>query len=105
MTQQLNSNSSMTSPGLKPNPPPNLSCRYYTHATETTIGAPKNKKSRHTFNYDVMRAENGGKQMKGAWTFPPRSTEKRFGKHPAQKPVDLLDRIIPGIIERGFFAL
>jgi site-specific DNA-methyltransferase (adenine-specific) len=80
---------------IKPNPPPNLSCRYFTHATETIIWAAKNKKSRHTFNYAAMRQDNGGKQMKSAWTLqPPRSTEKRFGKHPAQKPVDLLDRII-----------
>jgi hypothetical protein len=34
----------------KPNPPPNLSCRYFTHATETIIWAAKNKKSKHTFN-------------------------------------------------------
>ena len=40
---------------VKPNPPPNLSCRYFTHATETIIWAAKNKKSRHKFNYALMK--------------------------------------------------
>ena len=40
---------------VKPNPPPNLSCRYFTHATETIIWAAKNAKSRHTFNYKLMK--------------------------------------------------
>ncbi len=48
----------------KPNPPPNLSCRYFTHSTKTIIWAAKNKKSRHYFNYDEMRKLNQGKQMK-----------------------------------------
>jgi site-specific DNA-methyltransferase (adenine-specific) len=49
---------------VKPNPPPNLSCRYFTHATETIIWAAKDKKSRHTFNYKLMKETNRGKQMK-----------------------------------------
>ncbi len=72
---------------VKPNPPPNLSCRYFTHATETIIWAAKNKKSRHKFNYQEMK-KISGKQMKSVWEFlPPSRAEKRFGKHPAQKPV------------------
>jgi site-specific DNA-methyltransferase (adenine-specific) len=68
---------------VKPNPPPNLSCRYFTHATETIIWAAKGKKSRHTFNYKRMKYLNSGKQMKSVWTIPPPETwEKRFGKHP-----------------------
>ena len=79
----------------KPNPAPNLSCRYFTHSTELLIWASKSEKSKHTFNYDLMRAENGGKQMKSVWTFTaPKNVEKTFGKHPTQKPVDLLNRII-----------
>ena len=79
----------------KPNPPPNLSCRYFTHSTETIIWASKNKKSKHSFNYKDMRKENGGKQMKTVWTIkPPTKKEKSFGKHPTQKPVELLERII-----------
>jgi len=80
---------------VKPNPPPNLSCRYFTHATETIIWAAKNKKSKHTFNYKLMRELAGGKQMKSVWTIPaPDRDEKRFGKHPTQKPVALVERII-----------
>jgi site-specific DNA-methyltransferase (adenine-specific) len=80
---------------VKPNPPPNLSCRYFTHATETIIWAAKNSKSRHTFNYKLMREHAGGKQMKSVWQIPaPDRAEKRFGKHPTQKPVALLERII-----------
>jgi site-specific DNA-methyltransferase (adenine-specific) len=80
---------------VKPNPPPNLSCRYFTHSTETIIWAAKNKKSRHTFHYQHMKEIAGGKQMKSVWTIPPpESWEKKFGKHPTQKPVALLERIL-----------
>ena len=80
---------------VKPNPPPNLSCRYFTHATETIIWAAKNKKSRHKFNYRLMKKMAGGKQMKSVWDiYPPGREEKRFGKHPTQKPEALLKRII-----------
>jgi site-specific DNA-methyltransferase (adenine-specific) len=79
----------------KPNPPPNLSRRYFTHSTETIIWAAKNEKSKHCFNYDTMRQLNSGKQMKSVWLLPaPNGSEKIFGKHPTQKPVALLERII-----------
>lgn len=79
----------------KPNPPPNLSCRYFTHSAETIIWAAKNKNSKHFFNYNVMRKLNYGKQMKTVWTIPaPTTEEKKFGKHPTQKPLQLLERII-----------
>jgi hypothetical protein len=91
---------------VKPNPPPNLSCRYFTHATETIIWAAKNKKSRHTFNYRLMKEVNRGKQMKSVWeVLPPSREEKRFGKHPAQKPVLLIDRIIRAASNEGDFVL
>jgi site-specific DNA-methyltransferase (adenine-specific) len=79
----------------KVNPPPNLSCRYFTHATETLIWAAKNDASRHTFHYAEMKRQNGGKQMPSLWHIPPpRTIEKRFGKHPAQKPEALVERIV-----------
>ncbi len=91
---------------VKPNPPPNLSCRYFTHATETIIWAAKNKKSRHTFNYPLMKRINGGKQMKSVWTIPPpESWEKKFGKHPTQKPVALLERILLASSNEGDLVL
>jgi hypothetical protein len=91
---------------VKPNPPPNLSCRYFTHATETIIWAAKSQKSRHTFNYKLMRQLAGGKQMKSVWTIPaPDRDEKRFGKHPTQKPVALLERILLAASNEGDLVL
>ena len=80
----------------KTNPPPNLSCRYFTHSTETILWARKNNKSaRHFFNYELMKELNGGKQMKDVWTGNlTNQKEKIYGKHPTQKPLYLLERII-----------
>ena len=91
---------------VKPNPPPNLSCRYFTHASETVIWAAKNIKSRHLFNYQDMRKMNGGKQMKSVWhIYPPSSLEKEFGKHPTQKPLELLKRILLASSNPGDWVL
>src|SRR6266567_1286094 len=91
---------------VKPNPPPNLSCRYFTHATETLIWAAKNSKSRHTFHYKLMKETNRGKQMKSVWEIrPPESWEKKFGKHPTQKPVALLERILLASSNEGDLVL
>jgi len=95
---------------VKPNPPPNLSCRYFTHTTETIIWAAKSEKSKHYFDYKLMRQMAGGKQMKSLWPdycvadeervpdsiviMPPANGEKVHGKHPTQKPVALIERII-----------
>jgi len=91
---------------VKPNPPPNLSCRYFTHATETIIWAARNNKSRHTFNYKLMKETNRGKQMKSVWEIkPPEKWEKKFGKHPTQKPVALLERILLASSNEGDLVL
>jgi site-specific DNA-methyltransferase (adenine-specific) len=79
----------------KVNPPPNLSCRYFTHATETILWARRDPKARHTFHYEEMKRENRNRQMQSLWHIkPPGPREKRYGKHPTQKPEALLDRII-----------
>lgn len=80
----------------KTNPPPNLACRCFTHSTETILWAQKNDAdARHYFNYKLMKELNGGKQMKDVWSgaLTP-AVEKRFGKHPTQKPLYLLEQII-----------
>jgi len=91
---------------VKPNPPPNLSCRYFTHATETVIWAARSAKSKHVFNYALMKKTAGGKQMKSVWTIPPPEPwDKRFGKHPTQKPVALLERILQAASNEGDLVL
>lgn len=91
---------------FKVNPPPNLSCRYFTHGTETIIWAGKTAKTKHTFNYKLMKEMNGGKQMKNLWNImSPRKAEKAHGKHPTQKPIKLLDRIILAASNEGDLIL
>lgn len=91
---------------FKPNAPPNLSCRYFTHSTETILWAAKNKKSRHIFHYKKMKAENDGKQMRNVWSITaPGKSEKSFGRHPTQKPVALIDRILRASSNPGDLVL
>jgi site-specific DNA-methyltransferase (adenine-specific) len=79
----------------KKNPPPNLSCRYFTHSFEFIIWASKSNKSKHVFNYKIMKELNNDKQMKSVWPISNATKlEKIFGKHPTQKPLELLKRII-----------
>ena len=79
----------------KTNPPPNLSCRFFTHSTEFIIWARKDRKKKHYFNYELMKAINGGTQMRDVWSLPAIAKwEKSCGKHPTQKPLPLLARII-----------
>lgn len=91
----------------KLNPPPNISCRAFTHSTETIIWAKKNiKNSKHKFNYDVMKKLNGGKQMKDVWEMSlTKPSEKKHGKHPTQKPMALLERIILASTNEGDLIL
>ena len=79
----------------KTNPPPNISCRYFTHSTEFVIWARKKEKVAHYYNYDLMKHINGGKQMTDVWRLPTIAQwEKTCTKHPTQKPLGLLTRII-----------
>ena len=80
----------------KTNPPPNLACKTFTHSTETILWARKDLKNlKYTFNYEVMKQMNGNKQMKDVWTTSlTKPSEKKQGKHPTQKPLEILDKII-----------
>ena len=95
----------------KSSPPPHLACRYYTHSHEFVLWARKSEKAKHVFHYAFEKEANGGKQQKDIWTrrngsgdsevMPnhwrfgaPRKAEKLLGKHPTQKPIELLDRIV-----------
>ena len=80
----------------KLNPPPNISCRFFVHSTETILWAKKDiKRVRHKFNYDLMRELNGGKQAKDVWESSiTKKSEKKYGKHPTQKPEKILEKLI-----------
>ena len=89
----------------KTNPPPNLSCKCFTHSTETILWAclPDTKgKKTYTFNYQEMKKQNNNKQMKDVWTGSlVKPSEKKEGKHPTQKPLYLLKRIIQASTKEG----
>lgn len=90
----------------KTNPPPNISCRYFTYSTEFIIWARKSQKRPHYFNYELMKLLNGNKQMPDVWQLPAIAPwEKSCGKHPTQKPLALLSRIIMASTQKGEWLL
>ena len=83
-------------------PPPNISCRYFTYSTEFIIWARKMAKVPHYYNYELMKAINGNKQMTDVWRLPAIAPwEKSCGKHPTQKPLSLMSRIILASTKKG----
>jgi site-specific DNA-methyltransferase (adenine-specific) len=100
---------------FKPNASPNLACRFFTHSTEIVIWAApgRQKPLAHTFHYKTMKAQNGGKQMRDLWPLEddgagvvwslatPGRREKDEGRHPTQKPIALLDRIVSAASHPG----
>ena len=90
----------------KTNPPPNISCRYFTYSTEFIIWARKSKKVPHYYNYELMKHINGDKQMTDVWRLPAIAKwEKSCGKHPTQKPLCVLSRIILASTKPGAWIL
>lgn len=99
---------------FKPNAAPNLSCRFFTASHETLLWARKSKAAKHVFNYDEMKEgdwredsiKQPGKQMRSVWSVgTPKTWEKVHGKHPTQKPVDLLKRIVLASTHKGATVL
>jgi site-specific DNA-methyltransferase (adenine-specific) len=98
----------------KPNAAPNLACTTFAHSHETLLWARKEKKARHIFNYELMkngsfpddRMKASGKQMRSVWSIStPKPDEKMFGKHPTQKPLALLKRIVLASTNNGSVIL
>ena len=90
----------------KTNPPPNVSCRYFTYSTEFIIWARKSPRVPHFFNYRLMKELNGDKQMTDVWRLPAIGVwEKTCGKHPTQKPLGVLARLIQASTEPGAWIL
>jgi modification methylase len=84
---------------VKTNPMPNFRGVRFTNAHETLIWAKKSAKARYTFNYQVMKQANGGKQMRSDWEIPICSGAERIKingqkAHSTQKPEALLERVI-----------
>lgn len=99
---------------FKPNASPNLSCKYFTASHESLIWARKDKKAKHYFNYDAMKNGDFPKdfikkphtQMRSVWAIStPQASEKYYGKHPTQKPLALLERIISASTQPGALIL
>ncbi|ABS26984.1 site-specific DNA-methyltransferase [Anaeromyxobacter sp. Fw109-5] len=104
----------------KPNASPNLACRFFTHSTEILLWASpmRTRPLGHRFNYKAMKAENGGKQMRDLWQIPapegdqvvwsvptPGPREKVHGRHPTQKPLALLERVLASSAAAGDLVL
>lgn len=111
---------------FKPNASPNLSGRYFAASHETLLWARKEKNAKHTFNYKLMKEGSWsedlfkvpGKQMRSVWAIQdnfsgdevwtiatPPPSEKTFVKHPTQKPLALLKRIILASTNEGDIVL
>lgn len=99
---------------FKPNAAPNLSCRMFTASHETLLWARKDKKAKHKFNYIEMkegdwsedRLKKPNTQMRSVWAIgTPKREEKIHGKHPTQKPLALLKRIILAASDKGDLVL
>lgn len=90
----------------KTDPPDNVSHRMFKHAAEYIIWAKKSKRAQHRYNYELMRQLNDGKQMTDVWRMPAVAKwEKSCGKHPTQKPLSLLSRIIMASTKEGDWVL
>jgi len=99
---------------FKPNASPNLSCRFFTASHETLIWARKDKKAKHYFDYKAMKngyfpndfIKKPSLQMRSVWAIhPPKNEEKKYGKHPTQKPIELLKRIIIASTDKNSIIL
>lgn len=98
----------------KPNAAPNLACRMFAASHETLIWARKDKKAKHYFDYKKMKEgdwsedklKNPSKQMRSVWSITtPKKDEKKYGKHPTQKPLNLLERIVLASTKRNAVVL
>lgn len=81
---------------------PTLSRNYFNFTTEYLVWARKSEKVTHYFNCDLMEQLNGGARMGDVWRIPfVASWEMKQGKHPTQKPLRLLYRILLSSTREG----
>lgn len=99
---------------FKPNASPNLSCRMFTASHESLVWVRKDKTAKHSFNYEKIKnadwlgdfIKKPAKQMRSVWAITgAKKEEKRYAKHPTQKPEALLERIIMATTKKGDVVL
>lgn len=99
---------------FKPNAAPNLSCRFFTASHENLLWVRKSKHAKHTFNYQEMKngdwngdsIKKPNTQMRSVWSIgAPKMREKVHGRHPTQKPEELLKRVILASTNEGDLVL
>ena len=79
----------------KTDPPTTYADDRLSYSAEYIVWARKCHKIQHFYNYELMKQINGGTPLPDVWRIPTVSLwEKRCGKHPTQKPLRLLYRII-----------
>ena len=90
---------------------PNFRGRRFTNAHETLIWAARDAKSRATFNYEALKANNDDLQMRSDWLFPiccgPERLKDADGRkaHPTQKPEALVYRVLLASTNPGDLVL
>lgn len=81
---------------------PTLSRNFFNFTTEYIVWARKNERISHYFNCELMEQLNGGARMSDVWRIPFLSSwEMKYGKHPTQKPLRLLYRVILASTHEG----
>lgn len=86
----------------KTDPTPTWGDLHFNFSSEYIIWARKNPKLKHYFNYELMKQMNGGVLMPDVWNLPTVGMwEKTCGKHPTQKPLRLLYRILIASTKAG----
>mgnify|MGYP005750251847 CR=1 FL=1 len=79
----------------KSDPPKTLTNQRFNFSAEYIIWARKCERVPHYFNYELMETLNNGVHMPDVWKLPAVGIwEKACGKHPTQKPLRLLYRVI-----------
>lgn len=90
----------------KLDPPPTPYGGRLNFSAEYIVWARKNDNVTHCFNYDLLKQLNGGVEMPDVWKFARSGFwERSCGKHPTQKPLRLLYRIIQTCTKEGFTVL
>jgi site-specific DNA-methyltransferase (adenine-specific) len=84
---------------------PNVTQRMFCESTEHIIWAvneTQKKAKNWKFNYKEMKALNGGVQMRNMWDIVATpGSERIHGKHPSQKPLEVLNRLVIGCSNKG----